>query len=98
MEPLRHRCGAYHRRITAPGVLCRIFHHFCSHWIQHHIAAEFQQIALSLNQNSLESSLENMTDAAVAAIEALRINTIELTHARRKVSLRRFNKQMVVIV
>ena len=68
MEPLRYRYCAYHRGVTAPGILCRIFHHFCSHWIQRHVAAQFQQIALSLNQNSLESSLENMTDASVANI------------------------------
>lgn len=39
-----------------------------------------------------------MSDAPMAAVEALCIYTVQLPHTARKISLRRFDQQVIVIV
>jgi hypothetical protein len=61
------------------------------HGIKHDVPADFQKMAVFLNENSFESSLKQMTDAAMALVIGLGVYPIELPHSFGQVSIRRFN-------
>jgi hypothetical protein len=55
---------------------------FGSYRFNHHITADLQKVAVLLNENSFNPPLKHMTDAAVALVKRLRIDPVELPHAR----------------
>jgi hypothetical protein len=55
-------------------------------------------MSVLLDQNSLEPPLEQMPNPLMPPIKYLGINPIQLSHSDRKVSLRSFYQQMVMIV
>jgi hypothetical protein len=55
-------------------------------------------VAILLNENRFESSLEEMAHLAMAFVVGLRVYPIELPHSFGQVSIRRFNDQMIAIV
>jgi len=52
---------------------------------------------VSLNDNRFVSALENMADTSMFPIEALGVNTIEMTHAPRQIRPGSFDEEMVVV-
>ena len=51
-----------------------------------------------LNEDGLVPSLEEMTVPAVRSVKELRIHAVHLTHAERKISVRRLNEEVIVVV
>ena len=60
--------------------------------------SQFQQVAFLLDKDRLESTLKNMPDSCVLAIEPLCVDAVEELHATRQVGFRRFDKQVVMVV
>jgi hypothetical protein len=50
-----------------------------------------------LNEQCAEAALEEMARAFVAAVERLRVDAVQLSHAAREVRLRRLEEQVVVV-
>jgi len=73
-------------------------HPFRPDRIEHHISARLKKMAILLHQNSLKPSLKEVSYPAMPLIESLRIDTVQLPHAYRKISVRGINEQMVMIV
>jgi hypothetical protein len=73
-------------------------HGLGSEWVEHHVAADFQKVAFFLYQNGFVATLQKMSHRSVAPIVDLSVHTIELAHSFRKIRLRCFNHQVVVIV
>jgi hypothetical protein len=55
-------------------------------------------MTILLHHNCLKPSLKEMPYPAMPLIESLRIDTIQLTHAYRKISVGCINEQMLMIV
>jgi hypothetical protein len=55
-------------------------------------------MAILLHQNCLKPSLKEVPYPAMPLIESLRIDTVQLPHAYRKISVGCINEQMVMIV
>ena len=55
-------------------------------------------MAILLNKNSFEPSLEEMTHPVMALVIGLGVYTIELSHSFGQVSIGSFNDQVIVIV
>ena len=53
---------------------------------------------VALDETGLEATLEEVTDSTMAPIEALRVDTIQLTHPLRKRWLDRLQNEVIVIV
>jgi hypothetical protein len=66
--------------------------------IEYHISARLKKMAILLNQDCLKPSLKEMPYPAMSLIESLRIDTVQLPHAFRKISIGCINEQMVMIV
>jgi hypothetical protein len=54
-------------------------------------------VALLLDQDRLESPLENMPIAMVGAIERLSIDAVQVTHPRGEIAFRSFEQKMIVV-
>jgi hypothetical protein len=66
--------------------------------IEHYVAAELQQIAVPVNDDRLKPTLQHVTDPAVAAVEGLRVDPVELAHSLRQIRLGCFHHQVKVVV
>ena len=55
-------------------------------------------MAVFLDEDGLVSPLEQMTRPAMQVVEKLRIHAVQLPHPDREVAVRRFNKEMIVVV
>jgi hypothetical protein len=77
--------------------LLRILDHLSPHGIQDDIPANLQEVAVLLDEDSFIPPLEQMANPAVPFVEELGVDSIQLPHAVRKVSIGRFNKKMKVI-
>ena len=51
----------------------------------------------ALHKYALEPPLEQVADEPMAAVETLRINAVQLSHAVRKVGIRSFDDDVVVV-
>ena len=69
----------------------------CANRVKDDVAAEFQEMTFFLDKQCLEATLEDMSHPFVATIDRLRIYTIQLPHAGRKVPFRCLDQQMVVV-
>jgi hypothetical protein len=70
----------------------------CAHRVQNHIAADFKKMAVLLDKNGLVPALEEMAGSAMALVICLGVDAIQLTHPQGEISLRRLDKQMIMIV
>ena len=59
--------------------------------------SQFQQVAFLLDKDRLESTLKDMPDSCMLAIEPLRVDAVEELHSTRQVGFRRFDQQVVVV-
>jgi hypothetical protein len=59
--------------------------------------SQFQQVAFLLDKDRLESTLKDMSDSCVLAIEPLCVDSIEELHPARQVGFRRFDKHVVMV-
>lgn len=59
--------------------------------------AVIHKVALLLDEDGLESSLEDVARSLVVSIDPLRVDAVEVSHATRQVRIGRFDQQMVVI-
>jgi len=84
--------------IAAPSPAARMFRCFSSHGIEHHVAADFQQVALLLHQDSLVAPLKEVSDPPVPAVVGLGVNAVELSHADRELAVGSLDDQMVVVI
>ncbi len=66
--------------------------------IEHDVPTQLQQIAVPVNYDRLEAPLQDVTDTAVAAVEGLGVDTVDLAHGFRQIGFGRFHDQMEVIV
>src|SRR4030065_698585 len=66
--------------------------------IEYHISARLKKMAILLHQDCLKPSLKEVPYPAMPLIESLRIDTVQLPHAYRKISVGCINEQMVMIV
>ena len=66
--------------VAAPFPLVRLADRLCAHRVEHDVAANFEKVAVLLNEDAFESSLKDMADAAVSFVECLGINAVELSH------------------
>jgi hypothetical protein len=73
-------------------------HHLGAHWIQHHIPAELEQVCVFFDENRGEPPLKEMPDPMMPTAVGLGIPAVQLAHAQRQISLRRFDEQMIVVV
>src|SRR5574340_86138 len=74
-----------------------MLHHARAQRIEDHIARQFKEVTVALDEDGLVAALEHMTDAAPTAVEALRIDTVELAHPLRQIGLRRLDDEVVVV-
>jgi hypothetical protein len=58
--------------------------------VQDSIPRQLEQIGVAVDQDALESSLEQVTGAAMAPIRCLRVDTIQMAHALREIPFDRF--------
>jgi hypothetical protein len=65
--------------------------------IQDHITSQLQQVDFLLHQDRLVAPLKEVPDQAVAAVEALRIKTVQVPHPERQIAIRRLQQQVIVI-
>ena len=68
-----------------------------AHRVEHDIPGEFQQVAVLVHENRLESPLQYMPDPSVAAVEALGVDAVQLAHADGQVAVRRLDHQVVMV-
>ena len=87
-------CGA----IAAPWILVGGRDPTRSNWVEDHVTSQLQQVAVFLNENSLEPALKHMPYPPVSAIEVLCVNTIELAHTFREVGFRYFDDHVIVVI
>jgi hypothetical protein len=73
-------------------------HPFCPNRIEYHISARLKKMIILLYEDPLKPSLKEVPYPAMALIESLRIDTVQLPHAYRKISVGCINEQMVMIV
>ena len=66
-------------------------------WIQHDVPSQFQQVAFLLNKDRLESTLKDMSDSCVLAIEPLCVDAVEELYSTRQVGFRPFDEQVVMV-
>ena len=68
------------------------------YWIQYYVPAELKKVAFLLHKQSFVAALSKMPHPAVAAVEPLSVNSIELPHPGRKIPLGGLNQKMVMVV
>jgi hypothetical protein len=96
-EPCGRRFLAHHGPVVAPGPIPRLCDQGGTNRIQDHVPRQFQQVAVLVHQDGLEAPLEDMADTHVAAVEALRVNPIDLAHSPRQGWSKRLEEQVIVI-
>jgi hypothetical protein len=84
--------------VTAPRPFSRAAYHACPDRVKDDIAGQFQEIRFLLHDDRLVTALEHMSDAAMLAIEALRVDPVQLPHALGEIAVRGFDQEMIVVV
>jgi hypothetical protein len=55
-------------------------------------------MAVLLNKDGLVPSLEEMAGSTMTFVKKLSVNSVQLPHAEGKISIRRFDQEMVMII
>lgn len=98
IQPVRCRAQTRQRVVAAPRPLGRVVHQLGAHPVQLHVAAHLQQIGIAVDQNGLESPLKQMPHLAMAAVETLGIDTVDMAHQQRQIGLPRVKNKVIVVV
>ncbi|HUF17836.1 MAG TPA: hypothetical protein VMS12_07320 [Thermoanaerobaculia bacterium] len=85
LEPGRRRLEHRGRAVAAPRPVGDAIDNPGADGVEDDIAAELQEIALLLDNESLESSLEEMAAPPMAAIESFRVVAVQITHSAGEV-------------
>lgn len=56
-----------------------------------------KKLGVPIDQDAFETSLEEMSDAAMTAIRELRVHAVQVTHSLRQVAVRRLDREMIVV-
>ena len=88
---------AHHCLETAPWPVFWRGDHPRPDRIEYNIARQFQQIRITVNEDGLVGALEQVLDSLMAPIGALGIDAIEVPHALRQISIRRFDQKMIMV-
>ena len=83
--------------MAAPNEAFRRGHHAGANGIENDVTKDLPQVALLLNQERIEPSLENVSHALVPAIEPLGVARVEPLHSARQCLLSQLDYEMVVI-
>ncbi len=67
------------------------------HRIQHDVATEFQQVALLVDKDTLESPLQDMADVVMPTVRGLGIHAVQAPRAVTEVRLGGFQQEMVMV-
>src|SRR5258707_8686983 len=97
-EPRRRVLQACDGGVPAPANLFRSFDHVSPNGIQGDIAENFQQVGFFVDEESLESSLEEMPSTLVAPIESLGVLGLEPLHPARERGIRGLEDEVEVVV
>ena len=88
-------CGC---QVAGPLPAIGEFHHASSNRVQDHIARDFQEMSVLLDDDRLISALEKVTGSSITVVEELGIDAVQLAHSEGEVSVLRLDEKMVVIV
>src|SRR5258708_39542770 len=83
--------------MAPPPIVLRPLDHPGPHGIEGDIADERHQVALLLDQEPLETPLEEMPRAFVSPVEPLGVLAVHPLHAARERGLRRLNHEMEMV-
>ncbi len=83
--------------IAGPGIPLGLLHHIRANGIQDHVPADFQKMAVLLNQDRLVPALKEMPCPAMPFVEELGIDAIQLPHAYGEIAVRSLDEQMIMI-
>lgn len=97
-QPRRTRGKVCRSPIAAPFPLLDFLDSLGPDRIEHHVATDFLQVALFLDQNGFVPSLEQMTHRSVPPVVALSVGAVELAHALGEIRLGGFDDQVIVVV
>lgn len=67
------------------------------HGVALDVAAQRQQVGVAIDRDRLVAALEQVADQAVALVEALRVDAVEVPHQARQVALARVQHEVVVV-
>lgn len=68
-------------KVAAPRLGVEPFHHLGAQRVKHHVARQFQQIAVALHQDGFVAALEYVPRPPVRAVETLGVDPVELAYA-----------------
>ena len=69
--------------VAAPLPLPRVADHLRSHRVEHDVAADYQKVAVFLDEDAFEPPLKHMANASMSLVECLSINPVKLSHPLR---------------
>src|SRR4030095_5170344 len=95
-EPRRRR-QAGRRAIAAPLPCVRRRYQTRPHRVQRDVPRKLQQVGLLVDQESLVSAFEQVTGTAVAAIESLRVDPVQLPDGAGETSAHGLQQKVVAI-
>src|SRR3974390_2148708 len=83
--------------IAAIGVSFRALHNVCAYRVKVNVSAQFQQIAILINQDGLVSPLEKMAASFPFVIDVCGVRAVQVVHDMAQISCGGFDEQMVVV-
>lgn len=84
--------------VARPCPVFRSFNHSGADGIKDNVAADLKKMAVLLDEDSFESSLEEVADPPVTIIECLGIYAVELPHTEREIAIRGFDEEVIMVV
>src|SRR5258707_3047109 len=97
-EPRRRQLQSRDSAVAAPTIVFRSFDHVGPNGVQGDIAEYLQQVGFLVDEEGLESSLEEMTDPLVAPVEPLGVLGLEPLHPAGERGIRGLENQVKVVV
>ena len=61
------------------------------------IAQQFKKITIFFDQNTFIAPSEQLAICSMAAVETLCVNTVDLSHYTREISIRCLHEQMIMV-
>ena len=83
--------------VAAPAVGIGTINHLGAHRIEVNIPTDLQQVAVAVQQDGFEATLEQVPRELVAAVECLGVHAIDVAHQTRQIGLSRADDQVVVV-
>lgn len=85
------------RLVARPRPFADTLAQLCSQRVAEDVADGGEQVFVLLHEERAVAALEEVAVAAVAAVEALGVDTVQVPHAAGEVRLRRLHEQVVVV-